>query len=419
MTGATEVRASVERTVSLAEAWRRVTGALRELGLHPKLEDVGAGGDPTAWRCELVDDSGTAPFGAKGGGKGNPAEARVGAVFEALEHHLTGPGSFEQDQVWLRLAGDVAADLPTEVSSRLLADSAGEQLACWQYTALRGDGELAVPVYLSSPWYVEDSGRPLRELVGDRFDYRAVGRYSTNSGCAIGVTEAEAVVHATNEIIERDAVSLLLVRSFFAEGHRPRLVDRASLPPELAGLLTAVEERIGTAVDLLDITSELGVPTMFAYGPPAPDRPHLRGVGTSLDARYATRRALTELLQFMLLQEHVLPGGDPVAHLAVLRKYPALYRCGYADLTAHLDRARVVPFAERAYPADVAGHLDELVNALAANGFTPYVRMARTLPSGITAVHVYVPGMEHFGLVSQGLPILPGRRAMRARHDAA
>jgi ribosomal protein S12 methylthiotransferase accessory factor len=121
----------------------------------------------------------------------------------------------------------------------------------------------------------------------------------------------------------------------------------------------------------------------------------------------------------MLLQEHVLPGGDPVAHLAVLRKYPALYRCGYADLTAHLDRARVVPFAERTYPADVAGHLDELVNTLAANGFTPYVRRARILPGGITAVHVYVPGMEHFGLVSQGLPILPGRRAMRARHDAA
>jgi ribosomal protein S12 methylthiotransferase accessory factor len=417
--GATETRASVERTVSLAEASRRVTAALRKLGLHPELTDVGAGGNPTAIRCALLDGSGTMPFGAKGAGKGSQDEARVGAMFEALEHHLTGPSSFTPEHVRLLPAGDVAAGLRAEVSAKLLVEAPAEPLACWRYTRLHGDGELDVPVYLSSPWYVEDSGRPLREQVGDRFDYRAVGRYSTNSGSAIGVTEAEAVVHATNEIIERDAVSLLLVRCFFAEGHRPRLVDRASLPADLADLLAAVEERLGTTVYLLDITSDLDVPTMFAYVPPTSDRPHLRGVGTSLDSRYATQRALTELLQFMLLQEHVLPGGDPVAHLSVLRKYPALYRCGHADLTAHLARARVVPFSDRAYPAGVDAHLDELVDILAAHGFTPYLRRVRSLPGGIAAVHVIVPGMEHFGLVSQGLPILPGRRAMRARQDLA
>ncbi len=41
-------------------------------------------------------------------------------------------------------------------------------------------------------------------------------RYSVNSGWAAGTTQAEAAVHAINEIIQRDAMSLLLIGRFLA-----------------------------------------------------------------------------------------------------------------------------------------------------------------------------------------------------------
>ncbi|WP_059006240.1 YcaO-like family protein [Streptomyces specialis] len=411
---------AVERSVPLEEASARVLRALEGLGLRPELMRVGETGDgPTAWRCRLTDRHGVVPAGAQGAGKGRGAEARVGAVFEALEHFLTGPASFAAGQVRLRRAGQVAGELAAQAGAVLLARTPDARLGCWRYAAPYTGEELYVPVFLSSPWYAEDSGRPLRERAGDRYDYRAVGRYASNSGSAIGVTGTEATVHALNEVIERDACSLLLTRAFLADGHRPVLIDPDALPDDLAELWRTVRDMIGAPVWLLDITTDVGVPTTMAYVAPTARRPHLRGSGTSLSPRYAAHRALTELLQAFLLGDNASAGDDPFAHLDVLRPYPALYRCGRMDLTGHLERAHTVAFADRPVPGTLDGHQRGLVEALSRQGLAVYRRDVRVLPGGITSVHVFVPGMENFGVVTQGIPLLPGPRAAQAARRGA
>lgn len=394
--------------------------ALGELGLEPVLTDLGRGHDPTAWACRLLTRDGDMPAAALGMGKGQREEARVGALFEALEHYLTGPALFDPTAVELVEAAEIAAGpLRHEACMTPLARTPSERVACRRYRSLEGGRGTPVPLFLSAPWYVETHAAPLRERAGDVCDYAHLMRYSCNSGSAVGVTEDEALLHALNETIERDALSLLLVRAFLGTADFcPTVIDSATLPVELERVHAATEQLIGSRVYLLDIASDVGVPTMLAYSAPAFRGPHRRGVGTSLSPAYAAWRALTELLQSTLGE--TLPWSDASrrGEPAGLAGYPELYACGRFDLTGHLRGARTVPFpSARGAPGHPRRQLRELCALLAARGYTPYRRTVAAVAGEITAVHVVVPGLERFMLITDGNLVLPGLRGWAAAGD--
>ncbi|WP_285706804.1 YcaO-like family protein [Microtetraspora sp. NBRC 16547] len=404
----------------LPEAARRVTAALGELGLEPELTDLGRGRDPTAWACRLLTHDGDVPPMALGTGKGRREEARVGALFEALEHYLTGPAVFDPATVELVEAAEITAGpLRDEASMVLLARTPAERVACLRYRPLGGGPGTPVPLFLSAPWYVETHAGRLREQAGDACDYANLMRYSCNSGSAIGVTADEALLHALNETIERDALSLLLLRAFLgAADFRPAVIDPATLPTELERVHAATEQLIGSPVYLLDIVSDVGVPTTLAYAAPTLSRPHRRGVGTSLSPAYAAWRALTELLQSTLAE--TLPWSDAThrGELAGLAGYPELYACGRFDLIDHLRSARTVPFISDGWvPEHPRRQLRELSALLTVHGYTPYWRTVATVTEEITAVHVIVPGLERFMLITDGNLVLPGPRGQAAARD--
>ncbi|MEU2790290.1 YcaO-like family protein [Streptomyces sp. NPDC007100] len=413
-----------ERAVPLAEAARRVTAALKALGLEAHLTELGDGGEPTAWRCELRTPGGDLAPEAQGAGKGTREEARVGALFEALEHHLTGPTHFVPTAVEHLPAAAVAQGLAGDVIAPLLQEAMSAPLACHRYRRLDtgrrslrgalGANYLAVPVFLACPWYIDEPA--WRHGAGDSFDYAPVGRYSCNSGSAIGVGAVEAAVHALNEAIERDAFSLLLARTFLG-AHPVRVIDPATLPGDLAHALEAARHHAGQPVHLLDITTDLGVPTVLAYSAPADARPHRRGCGTSLDARYAVWRALSEHIQGSLTGDHT--GAEPV-DLSALDPYPELLACARFDLTPHLAGARTVAYRPTpAAPRHPDGHLAQLTRILAMAGHPPYHRIVARLPGGITAVHTLPLGLERFILILDGAAVLPGERAVTALSHSA
>lgn len=51
---------------------------------------------------------------------------------------------------------------------------------------------------------------------------------------------------------------------------------------------------------------------------------------------------------------------------------------------------------------------------LASQGYPIFHRTVRALPTGVTVVHVVVPGLERFMLVTDGNLVLPGRRGQAA-----
>ncbi|MFG1968219.1 YcaO-like family protein [Nonomuraea fuscirosea] len=475
-------RCPAEREVALPVATRRVRATLSALGLRARLVDAGPGHDPCAWWCDLLGEADAVSV-ACGMGKGSREEARTGALFEAVEHYLTGPAGFDPGTVALAAPAELAAGpLYEDVCAALLTRMSGRGMACARYRAIGGgkpprgglsgrslaegrlsgdglsgdgfggdglggdglnwdgfsggdladdslggdvldaesgaDGEggVLVPLFLSAPWYLEAGSAPLRELLDDRCDYADLMRYSCNSGTAIGVTVAEALLHALNEAIERDALSLLLVRAFLGgPGFRPRLIDPGTLPDGPARAYAVARELTGSPVHLLDITTDLGVPTMLAYTLPTSRHPHRRGTGTSLSPSHAAWRALTELVQTTLGER--LPAGThrgPTAPAA----HPGLRACSRFDLGRALREAHVVPLSSDAPAGTPGDQVRTVVAALAARGFTAYGRTVHTLPSGVAAVHVFVPGLERFMLVTDGNLVIPGRRGRAAAVSA-
>lgn len=75
----------VEREFGLTVAYQRAIQFAQRQGWRAHIAPVGAG----AWQCHLVDARGTVVPGGMGAGKGDAAQAHVGAAFEAIEHHLS------------------------------------------------------------------------------------------------------------------------------------------------------------------------------------------------------------------------------------------------------------------------------------------------------------------------------------------
>ncbi|WP_017590585.1 YcaO-like family protein [Nocardiopsis ganjiahuensis] len=81
--------------------------------------------------------------------------------------------------------------------------------------------------------------------------------YESSNGCAVGGTLAEAVLYGLFEVVERDAFLLA-----WYSRTRLRAIEGAD-DPDLLHLTDLLTER-GLALRLLDLTSDLGVPTVLA-----------------------------------------------------------------------------------------------------------------------------------------------------------
>ncbi|XKK39390.1 YcaO-like family protein [Nocardiopsis sp. ARC36] len=396
-----------EREFGLTEAWHRAGRTARRLGHRLRLTDLGG-----AWRCRLTHADQTPVTAGLGMGKGDDDAARVGAVFEALEHALTHASTLRPDRVVLRSVRDLVVGVwGTDPAVLALDPHTDAPLACRTHTSL-DDRSTAVdvPVFLTCPSYPGADAAPLRGALGDTHDYAPAARYSTNSGSAIGSSRTEALVHALAEVVERDAYSLLLAELFLGPGGRAaRVVRPESLPEDLARWHGLARRRVRGPVHVLDMTSDLGVPAFSAHGLSGGGAP-VQGQGASLSARLALRRALGELVQCAAVADH--DGEEAVTpDLRGLRPYPALLAAGRADIGQHLGAARPVDFHDTAAPATPGGHLRGLVAAVAARGYTPYAAEVYTAATGVCVVSVVVPGLERFFAVTGGAPVVPGPRA--------
>ncbi|WP_085672977.1 YcaO-like family protein [Mycobacterium szulgai] len=405
-----------EREYSLADAAHRALTAIGELGLNTRLEYYG--GNPTVWRCQLLDRQQQPVPSGLGYGKGDIQTARVGAIYEALEVLLA--QEFRPDTLQLRSCADVAmSPLAGEAYADLLAMQPEQRIACRIYSQINGDNELAVPLFLSNIGWAEDTASPLRAQIGDTTDYESLARYSSNRGSAIGGSFAEAAVHSLNEAIERDAISLFLIQTFLAaQPTAPAFLDPQTLPHDLRELLGLVQERLSRQVWLIDITSDLDVPATLAYAS-APGGGSRRGYGASLSRHYSVYQALTELLQVELTHESE---ADRLRAIELLAEYPTLQACAACELPAPsrpAETSAFVPYIDTDAPSSPSEHLSRVVDKLAWHGYSAYLHEVHTSSNGVTTVHTQVPDLENFYMIAGGSAVVPGRRGIRAMQQPA
>ncbi|GAB3456012.1 hypothetical protein GCM10027570_37200 [Streptomonospora sediminis] len=444
-----------ERELSLPEAADQVHRDIGHLGWRSRhrvldVPDGSAADDrPTAVQCELRSAGGAEiPYGL-GSGKGPLAAARVGAHFEALEHALSGPVALDGLAAECRTAAELCAG--PFAADRAVSGLAGQpdsRVACLDYEPLDGGAPFPGPLYLWAPWYPVATAAMARRrtALGDTAAYRPLVAYTVNTGCAIGATADEALLHALNEWAERDAFSLFLLCSVYDRGPMPARIDPASLPGPLAGLLARARDLVGADVALLDVTTDLGIPVVLAYSP------ELGGVsaryyamGASLSGRTAVERALTEFVQGELLArvvaehtagatggrgqqqgEHpsfdeVVAEHDTAAAIGVrLSGHPRLLACARLDFAERVGECAAAGPPPDAVPAGtgVAAQRAAAVERIAAAGHRVGFHTLRRLPEGTTLVQVQCPGLERFHQVTNGHVALPGARGRARRHSA-
>ncbi|WP_329550483.1 YcaO-like family protein [Streptomyces sp. NBC_00696] len=386
--------------------------AARDLGFDVHLRAV-MDADPGVWRCELRQD-GKALEDGLGFGKGHREAAQVGALFEALEHYVSGIHHLDRAavrNVRTEQIADPKSVLYRDQAVRLLGELDSAPIGCLEYQDISSNATAEVPIFLSVPDYVSPHSASFRAGLGDTCDYSELRRYSCNNGWAAGATTVEATVHALNEVVERDALSLLLIGQFLRARPRPlRVVDRATLPAELAALAQRADEATGRTVHLIDMTTDIPVPAFIAYLPPENGGPaRIRGCGASLSSEHAAYRALAEIVQVQGVVSDSRSPEKIFRNLDTTRPYPPLHACYRADLTARFADAETVPFRSTNPPEHPQAHLEEQVRLLSKAGF-PVLRHRATTTEGLAVVNVFVPGMERFMLVTDGLLVLPGPR---------
>jgi ribosomal protein S12 methylthiotransferase accessory factor len=222
-------------------------------------------------------------------GKGaSRAQARAGAIMEAIEYHCAEPGGIVTRRAsYQALAHEERtldpADLVLPVWSPYRRDRALEWVRGWEL--LTGE-EWWLPANSVFHPYLPSAADSLMILRG-----------STN-GLASGNVPEEAICHALAELIERDSWSLCWVRVKQGRGDDYPGVDLTGADPSLRSLVRRFE-RAGIELYMRDITSDLGVPAYYAATLEEVGHGILahEGMGAHPDARVALARALTEAAQ--------------------------------------------------------------------------------------------------------------------------
>jgi ribosomal protein S12 methylthiotransferase accessory factor len=237
---------------AVAEAIARQMGVVR-IGLVGELDTLGiyiaqAFGERSGWSSSFSS------------GKAETREgARVGSIMEEVEIHAQ-DAYRPQEQIRTSFAkADSSLTLVNPHDLGLPYDSGYSE-------GVEIDWSPCLDLVSCRTVYV-----PLACLCGDRqthdvfYSPRLGGKIFSSSGLGSGFTLAEAIVHAGAEYIERHAYRLAELELDNPGGvgiRQFRFVDQRSLP-EAPARIVQKYHRAGISVRILDITSDIAVPTFF------------------------------------------------------------------------------------------------------------------------------------------------------------
>ena len=328
-------------------------------------------------------------------GKGSTAEqGEASALMEAIERYS---GIFQGDEIRAKRR---FADFPSgeAIPPNEVLQFSDAQLRQGRAPAPGLDGPEAIPALFdrstkiewSPVWSLRDAHFKYLPTSLLYFFYRGAAAFAADSnGCAAGNTLAEAIVQGFLELVERDAYAIW----WYNRLQRPEL-DLGQFDDSYVRDLQKQLAQTGRRLWVLDVTSDLGIPTFVAITHWMQNgRENIEfGSGAHFDARIALLRALTELNQFLSLG--LLGGGtgeksslDGVAPLR-LEDHPFLTPKG---------NPTVQPESGSKF-----GHLDtrEQVTAcvsLAMQAGLDFLVLDQTRPDIETpVVRVIAPGLRHF-----------------------
>lgn len=397
----------IERSATPSAACDNGYAIFEALGLVADCHAVGTA--ITTWTCNVTDRKGRRNVGR---GKGIGKQALASALFEALEHYIYECEDISKaPRVALNLDGTDVALRGSSPDLRAVACNSIVPLTRLVFSSMtKGQPDVLLPAFLTNPDF--SSVDPAEDAL-----LRTYGllRYSTNSGTASGLTEAEATLHALLESIERDALGIELLRTIIRRSPQPvRRVRIDTLPGALRQLCEMACAEADAIIELWNITSDLEVPTFLAALTERRGKRRYFGSGASLSSAYAVERAVLEAVQGFHVYTH-LNSPRPLFGRTEFNE-SSLYQMCFLEAGHFGYRGGVsdVSFADSGSPIEslpglgAEEQVEHLISKLRIRGMHAYSRALCS--EALFVVQVCIPSLERFHLVSQGIPVAPGQR---------
>jgi len=213
--------------------------------------------------------------------------------------------------------------------------------------------------------------------------------FTDSNGNAAGATREQAILQGMLEVVERDSAGIW----WYNRGSAPG-VTLASLEDERSEALVAQLLSMGRVPWVLDITTDLGIPTCVAVSRSrhaSGERP-LLGFGAHLTRRDAAVRALSELGQMTAAFGQL--GVDASAYAQPLRDW--MERATTATRPYLLAAGETSAPPGESTPPTVAAAIDWCRQRLEAHQLECLVLDQTRDDIGVPAVKVVVPGLRHF-----------------------
>jgi oxazoline/thiazoline synthase len=210
-----------------------------------------------------------------------------------------------------------------------------------------------------------------------------------SNGCAAGNTLEEAVVQGFLELVERDSYAIW----WYNKLRRPAVNLEKFNDSYARDLQTQLTES-GKRLWVLDITSDLGIPSYVAIAHWIDDGNEFVefGSGSHFDARIAMLRTLTELNQFLSIEE--LEGGS--RQQGSLDGMTPLRIEDHPYLLPSEEEVVEVEFGSKFSRLETREQVAECIRSVAKHGMD-FLVLDQTRPDIEAAVvRVIVPGMRHF-----------------------
>jgi len=338
--------------------------------------------------------------GLSGGsfGKGSTAEqGEASALMEAIERYS---GIFQNDEIRVtRRFTDFApgdAILPNDV----LLFSDAQSLPSEMPTEISSDSHI-VPAPFDRSARIEWS--PVWSLRDQRFKYLPTSLlyffyggpaafHADSNGCAAGNTLEEAIVQGFLELVERDAYAI-----WWYNRLQRAEVDLSQFNDSYVRDLQTQLAEAGRKLWVLDVTSDLGIPTYVAILHWMKDgKENIEfGSGAHFDPRIAILRTLTELNQFLAIglmgggtgEKSSLDGYTPLR----LRDHPFLTPSGNPTVPPGL-------FSKFGPLGNTREQIDACID-IARSADLDFLVLDQTRPDiEVPVVRVIVPGLRHFYL---------------------
>ncbi len=335
-----------------------------------------------------------AGLGGSSFGKGSTAEqGEASALMEAIERYS---GIFQGDEIRVTRRFTEFPSGQAILPNKVLLFSDAQYRQGQSPTPNRDEPQRPVrfdrsaEIEWSPVWSLRDKRFKYLPTTLLYFFYRGPAAFLADSnGCAAGNTLEEAIVQGFLELVERDAYAIW----WYNRLQRPQ-VDLGQFDDSYVRDLQNQLAETGRRLWVLDVTSDLGIPTFVAITHWMQNgQENIEfGSGAHFDARIALLRALTELNQFLSIglmgggsgEKSSLDGTTPLR----LEEHPYLtpgnspaVQPGVGSKFGHLDTREQATACVR----------------LAKRAGLDFLVLDQTRPDiDVPVVRVIVPGLRHF-----------------------